>query len=132
MLGRLSQWTPSKNLTNDYKIKGFKEGANGLRIRFFNINSLKPDITINFGNTLEYIIGKPEAQLKRSIELLGKYGAFYKDWNYFVVEDSSYLKKISINSMKVLNENINHFIIKTNKFIVDIISPPPRIRTKKL
>ena len=126
MGGDWKVWVPleEEKIKGNYYIQSVEDTLDGLKVVMeselddFKVRITFSDYVWSYRNTNESYCWQIFS------ELSDKHGDdFYKDWAFFKIENSEYLKWISNNSAKIYDDGgAEHFVIKGLEQVVDIIN----------
>lgn len=119
------QWLPVANLARKYYLDEIYDGSNGCRIRLVEVGNVRAGVNIFFKNSVWAYRSTDEGfRLLLEADLHAKYGgAFYAQWTFFKVQNSSYLDWIFTQSRETCDiGKLMHFSLLCMDDFVDIIS----------
>lgn len=119
-----SKWEPISGLEGKYSLEQLSEGIHGFEIILINAQDTTKKIKLLWKNWVQSYAKTRRAQVIDTKAFLDqKYGSdFYNNWSFFIVEDSTYLKKLSEESWKLSDAyEVMHFALITQDSIINII-----------
>lgn len=119
------RWIPIKNLTEKYEIFDISDDiSKDLKINLKDEINKENQIQLLFEYSVDiYRITRINFKQKTLNKLSNEYGLdFYKQWTFFKVYDSEYLKWLSIESDTVTESiTFTHYCIISPKYMIDIV-----------
>lgn len=123
---RWEQWVPVKNLKGKYEILDISDDiAQDFKVILIEEVNKENQIQLLFEYSVDiYRITRLNFKQKTLSKLSKEYGFdFYRQWTFFKVYDSEYLKWLSIESDTVTESiDFTHYCIISPKYMIDIIS----------
>lgn len=124
MINNLEQWIkwePIPNLEEQYELVDYSNNIqDGFNLIFKNNNK---KLEILFKHSAEIRISNKNLRDKELKNLYQKNGKIFMNWSFFKVNNSEYLKWLSVESLTVTdNINFTHFCIISYQVIIDIIA----------
>ena len=125
MVETWTQWKPIEGLASKYYLKSLSDEIEGFRIMLVPLKSELQSIEIFFKDGV-YAYSKTDEsfRVKLPYELNQEYGLeFYKNWTFFKVTNSQYLKWLSEQSYEWSHAyDMIHFSLLTSNNSIDIVA----------
>lgn len=118
------RWEPIKNLSNQYYVQSISDTfSGGFKIKLIDDKNPKKKILVSWPDS---VFAYRKTYETFTILTLGKideqYGKDFRDWAFFKVENSEYLRWLSEQSCGITDSlNFTHFCIYSTEEMVDIV-----------
>jgi len=126
------KWDPGINgLSGKYHLSRLVDKMNTIDV-YLSHKTTNQKIKATFNHTWAHRNTYETFRMFLISDLFDLYGdKFYVEWSFFRVENSSYMKWLSVESAG-LSDNLTHFVVMGIDFIVDIVAyEEPKIKIYK-
>lgn len=120
-----TQWEPIPNLAKNYYIESVQDNKKGFKVILSHEDDKNRSVEIIFENSVYAYSSTNDTSVGTIINKLHlAYGtAFYRDWVFFKVANSNYIKQLSDQSYDIISSRpLTHFSLITIDSILDIVA----------
>lgn len=120
-----NKWIPLENLQPKYNVDSILDSFDGLKIILSDTKDSSKKVIFNFDGLIDSYRSSDEGFSLRKLNELEKFygNDFYKNWTFFTVENSEYIKWLSNESYGVYDSiPKQHYSFLASNVVIDIIS----------